>query len=294
MQSRPPPSRRHDKRAQHSPTPSQPARRRMPLDKPPSISERDPFREAPGSLGSMSEPGRRRSAGRAATVISRSISARPADRRRFETRTRTTLKPVLGRQPSPSSARRGLFGGIGGLQLDAARPRRWLAAIACLARPVVIGVICRSRPAAGREDIRSAVSNDVGSTRTCFLPTTSRPQLSIGPRCETNPSCRISASHSTSTASPVAVSSIVTRSRTSPPFSARTSQGVCRTAAPSSTSCRTAVCEDSRARKRSRRCTTRIGPLAVSCRLIAQSSAESPPPTITQRLPAKSALRLTK
>jgi hypothetical protein len=32
----------------------------------------------------------------------------------------------------------------------------------------------------------------------------------------------------------------------------------------------------------------------VSCRLIAQSSAESPPPTITQRLPAKSALRLTK
>ena len=54
---------------------------------------------------------------------------------------------------------------------------------------------------------------------------------------------------------------------------------------PSSSSRRASFTDVSSARKRSRRWTSVIGRSAVSCRPSVQSSAESPPPTMTQSCP---------
>ena len=69
--------------------------------------------------------------------------------------------------------------------------------------------------------------------------------------------------------------------------------GVQMRTAPSPSSARASLTEDSR-RGRSRRWTSVIGRFAVSCRPSVQSSAESPPPTITQVLSLKTSLRRTK
>ena len=78
------------------------------------------------------------------------------------------------------------------------------------------------------------------------------------------------------------------------PRISRTSAGTTIRTLPSSSSWRAAVTEDSSARKRSRRWTSVIGSFAVSWRPSVQSSAESPPPTITQLLSRKASFWRTK
>ena len=87
---------------------------------------------------------------------------------------------------------------------------------------------------------------------------------------------------------------MTTESRTPSPRASRTSAVVKIRTLPSSSSLRASLTEDSSARKRSRRWTSVIGRFAVSWRPSVQSSAESPPPTITQLLPSNTFFSRTK
>ena len=102
------------------------------------------------------------------------------------------------------------------------------------------------------------------------------------------------ASHSTSNVSPEDVSSSVTASMAPSPRTPRTSAGMQMRTVPCSSRSRASLTDVSSARKRSRRWTSVIGRRAVSWRPSVQSSAESPPPTMTHVLSRKTSLRLTK
>ena len=102
------------------------------------------------------------------------------------------------------------------------------------------------------------------------------------------------ASQSRRVVSPVPVSSTVTAWMEPSPWISRTSAGAQMRTLPSPSSLRASFTEVSSARKRSRRWMSVIGRSAVSCKPSVQSRAESPPPTITQFLPLKTSLRVTK